>query len=122
MYRRNMEIKSAVAAMSALGHPGRIAAYRLLVQAGAAGLPSGDLARQLDIPANTLSGSLGILARTGLVTARRHGRSVIYTADFDAMADLLAWLVGDCCGGAPALCQPLMAVVADAMRCGMARA
>ncbi len=117
-----MKINAAVGALSALGHPGRLAAFRALVQAGGDGLAAGELARRLEVPANTLSGSLGILARAGLVTSRRHGRSIIYAADHAMMAELLGWLVEDCCEGAPVLCEPLMAVVASAARCGVARA
>ncbi len=120
MYRRNVEINAAVAALSALGHGGRLAAFRRLVEAGPDGLAAGVLARQLGIAANTLSASLAILSHAGLVTSHRHGRSIVYAADFGAMTTLLGWLMADCCQGAPEVCRPLAGIVAEAARCGRA--
>lgn len=106
-----MESKTAVAALSALAHEGRLAAFRLLVQAGPEGLAAGDLARRMHVPANTLSASLGVLARAGLVESRRDGRSIIYSARFDQMSALLVHLVQDCCQGRLEVCTPLAAAV-----------
>ncbi len=105
-----MESKSAVASLSALAHDGRLAAFRLLVQAGPQGLAAGEIARRLEILPNTLSASLNVLSHAGLVRSRRDGRSVIYTADYDAMRELLAFLMEDCCGGKPEICAPLVAL------------
>ena len=105
-----MEMKPAVASLAALAHEGRLAAFRLLVQAGAEGLPAGEIARRLGVLPNTLSASLNILSHAGLITSRREGRSIIYTADYQAMRELLAFLMEDCCGGAPEICAPLVAL------------
>ncbi len=43
----------------------------------------------------------------GLVRSRREGRSIIYSADYERMRDLLGFLVADCCGGRPELCGSL---------------
>ena len=102
-----MEIKDAVAALSALAHPGRLATFRLLVQAGRDGVAAGEIARQQGMPPNTLSANLNILSHADLVESRRDGRSVIYSARFDSMADLLEYLVDECCGGDPTLCARL---------------
>ncbi|MBW8816443.1 MAG: helix-turn-helix transcriptional regulator [Caulobacterales bacterium] len=105
-----MEMPNAVAALSALAHPGRLEVFRLLVRAGAEGVAAGEIARATGSLPNTLSTNLGILAAAGLVAARREGRSIIYTAGYDRMRELLAFLVEDCCGGRPEICAPLAAV------------
>jgi DNA-binding transcriptional ArsR family regulator len=106
-----MEMKSAVTALSALAHQGRLEAFRLLVQAGREGIAAGEIARQLDIPPNTLSSSLTILSNAGLIESRREGRSVIYSAQYQTMTGLLEYLMQDCCGGSPEICASLADVV-----------
>lgn len=105
-----METKSAVAGLAALAHEGRLAAFRLLVQAGDEGLAAGELARRLDMLPNTLSANLNILSHAGLITSQRDGRSIVYHAQYDVMRDLLGFLVQDCCGGSPEICAPLMKI------------
>ncbi len=111
-----METKPAVASLAALAHEGRLSAFRLLVQAGPDGLAAGEVARRLEILPNTLSASLNVLSHAGLIRSRRDGRSIIYTANYDAMRELLAFLMEDCCGGAPEICAPLAAIASQA--CG----
>ena len=106
-----MEMKPAVSSLAALAHGGRLSIFRLLVQAGADGLASGEIARRMSVLPNTLSASLNVLSGAGLVRSRRDGRSIIYTADYAAMRELLAYLMEDCCGGSPEICAPLAAVV-----------
>ena len=108
-----MEVKGAVANLSALAHEGRLAAFRLLIQAGSQGLAAGEIARRLDILPNTLSTSLNILSHAGLIRSRREGRSIIYSADYDAMRVLLTFLMEDCCGGSPEICAPLAAIASQ---------
>ncbi|ALL13230.1 ArsR/SmtB family transcription factor [Caulobacter henricii] len=112
-----MEMNSAVASLSALAHGGRLSAFRMLVQAGAAGLAAGEIARRLDMLPNTLSSHLSILDHAGLIHARREGRSIIYTADYGAMQGLLGFLMEDCCGGSPEICAPLSDILARATAC-----
>lgn len=106
-------MKPAVVSLSALAHEGRLAVFRLLVQAGAPGLAAGEVARRLDILPNTLSASLNVLSHAGLVASRRDGRSIIYTADYSNMRELLAFLMEDCCGGMPEICAPLVAIASQ---------
>lgn len=108
-----METKTAVASLSSLAHEGRLSVFRLLVQAGDAGLAAGEIARRLEILPNTLSASLNILNNAGLIVSRREGRSIIYRADYGAMRELLAFLMEDCCAGAPEICAPLAAVASQ---------
>jgi DNA-binding transcriptional ArsR family regulator len=104
-----MEDKSAIEALSALAHSGRLAAFRLLVRAGPDGVPAGEIARALATPANTMSTQLAILARSGLIRSRRDSRSVIYSADYARITGLLGFLMEDCCQGRPEICAPLSA-------------
>jgi ArsR family transcriptional regulator len=113
-----MESKAAVAGLSALGHEGRLAIFRLLVQAGPAGVAAGEIARRLDSLPNTLSANLNVLSHAGLITSRREGRSIVYSADFAAMSGLLGFLMADCCAGAPEICAPLGDILAKAADCG----
>ncbi|MBW8754773.1 MAG: helix-turn-helix transcriptional regulator [Sphingomonadales bacterium] len=105
-----MQLPAAVEALSALAHANRLAVFRLLVRTGAQGIAAGEIARELGVLPNTLSTHLTILGRAGLIRSRRDGRSVIYSADYDGMRDLLGFLVADCCGGRPEICAPLAEV------------
>jgi DNA-binding transcriptional ArsR family regulator len=101
-----MESTRAVDALSALAHDKRLAIFRLLVQAGPAGVSAGVIGEKLGMPPATLSFHLAHLARSGLATSRQDGRFVIYSADFGNMNGLVEFLTDNCCGGkacAPAL-------------------
>src|SRR6266404_5311452 len=106
-----MDMTDALAGLSALAHEGRLAIFRLLVNAGPGGIAAGDIARRLDTAPNTLSAQLLVLSNAGLVRARRQGRSIIYAADFERMSELLQFLTRDCCGGRPEICAPLAQTV-----------
>ncbi len=103
-----MESISAIGALGALAQDTRLAAFRLLMKHEPHGLPAGEVSRLLEVPPNTMSGHLAILQRAGLVAAERHSRSIIYRAEIDRVRELTAFLVNDCCGGRPELCQPLV--------------
>ena len=109
-----MESDLAIRRLSALAQDGRLKVFRLLVTAGPAGMAAGDIARELDAPANTMSAQLLILANAGLVNARRDGRSIIYAVNFDAMSDLLLFLTEDCCARSPVIYRPLAEMAAAA--------
>ena len=96
----------AVDALSALAHDGRLAIYRLLMQAGPQGLTVGRIAKKLDMPGATLSFHLSVLKHAGLVRAERRGRELIQTTDFARMNDLVAYLTENCCGGDATACAP----------------
>jgi ArsR family transcriptional regulator len=112
-----MEIKAAVNALSALAHETRLSVFRTLVQAGPEGIAAGELARGLGVVANTMSAHLNVLDHAGLVRSRRAGRSIIYSAAYDRMSEMLGFLMEDCCGGAPEICAPLSAMINDAACC-----
>ena len=104
-----MEKSAAVAALAALAQDNRLAVYRLLVQAGAEGMPAGSVANELGLAPNTLTFHFDRLRQAGLVTVRREGRSMIYAARYDVMNELLGYLTENCCQGrecAPARRRP----------------
>lgn len=112
-----MEMIDAVAALSALAHEGRLAVFRMLVQTGHEGIAAGEIARRLDVPPNTLSSNLNILSHARLIAGRRDGRSIIYSARYKVMTELLGYLMQNCCAGNPEICAPLAALVLDSRCC-----
>jgi len=102
-----METTQAVQALSALAQATRLAIFRLLVQAGPAGMSAGSIGGKLALPAATLSFHLAGLTRAGLAQSRQEGRFVIYSADFEGMGRLLAYLTEDCCGGKACVPVPI---------------
>ncbi|MBL8642368.1 MAG: helix-turn-helix transcriptional regulator [Rhodospirillaceae bacterium] len=119
-----MESTQYIAALSALAHDGRLEIYRLLVQAGPAGLTVGEIGDALAMPGATLSFHLSQLKHAGLVAARRDGRRLIQTANFERMNALVAYLTENCCGGqacAP-VCEPACAPAASVPRRAQKRA
>jgi len=102
-----MESRNAVEALGALAQDSRLQVYRLLVQAGPAGVAASDIAERLDIPANTLSFHLKTLSHADLVLARQEGRFIYYSANYDQMNALLGFLTQNCCGGRS--CMPAAA-------------
>ena len=81
----------------------------MLVEAGPAGLSAGDIAERMQARQNTMSSHLAKLQRAGIIDSRRDGRHIIYRADFDALGDLIIYLMKDCCGGKADLCEPVTA-------------
>jgi ArsR family transcriptional regulator len=95
-----MEKQDVLSALSALAHETRLDVFRLLVEAGPAGLAPGGIADRLDIPAATLSFHLKELKSSGIVRRQRQGRSLLYAPDFTRMQELLAFLTVNCCRSA----------------------
>ena len=94
----------AIAALAALAQETRLDIFRLLVEAGADGLPAGQIGERLGLPSATLSFHLNQLKHAHLVKFRRESRSLIYTAEYPVMNDLLAYLTENCCQGDAAGC------------------
>lgn len=105
-----MELELAIKRLSALAQQARLEVFCLLVKAGPEGLAAGEIARKLDVPANTMSAQLLVLSNAGLIRARREGRSIIYAVNFEAMRNLLVFLTKDCCGGRAEMCAPLASI------------
>ena len=92
-----MDVQLALIMFDALSQQTRLEAFRLLVKAGLEGVPAGVLGEKLGTPHNTLSFHLGHLANAGLVSFRKQGRQVIYSANFEATNELISFMVEDCC-------------------------
>lgn len=92
-----MDIDHAIIAFSALSQETRLRVFKLLVEYGREGTAAGTLSEELKIPHNTLSFHLSHLNHAGLVSSMRQGRSIIYTANTDAMEKLIGYLGENCC-------------------------
>ena len=100
-----MEQVQALAALGALAQETRLQLFRLLVTCGPEGMSAGNIAEHLAVPPSSLSFHLQQLTHAGLVTQRRLGRQLFYSAEYGAMNGLLAYLTENCCGQAAA-CAP----------------
>jgi len=92
-----MDIQNALIAFDALSQETRLRVFRALVEEGAGGMAAGTIGEKLGIPHNTLSFHLNHMSNAGLVTSRRDGRSIIYSANFAHFTDLIRFMVEDCC-------------------------
>jgi DNA-binding transcriptional ArsR family regulator len=94
-----MDTRAAVRSLAALAQDSRLEVFRLLVQAGPDGLPAGEIAGHLGIPASTLSFHVKALSHAGLIESRQESRFIYYSANFAGMNGLIAFLGENCCGG-----------------------
>jgi DNA-binding transcriptional ArsR family regulator len=101
-----MEIKQALDALTALAHETRLNIFRLLVEHGTHGLPAGAIGARLDLANATLSFHLKELSRAELVHAEPQGRSILYSANFQTMNGLIAFLTENCCRESGEACGP----------------
>ena len=93
--------------LSTLGHPQRLALFRLLMRRYPDRVPATELAQALDLKPNTLSTYVNALMQAGLVTQTRVGTSLRYAIDMDAARQTFDYLLRDCCRGRPEICSPL---------------
>src|ERR1041385_4745731 len=91
-----MDQNRAISALAALAQETRLDLFRLLVTRGPEGLPAGVIAERLGVAPSSLSFHLQQLAHAGLITQRRLGRQLIYSAEYSAMNALLAYLTENC--------------------------
>ncbi len=91
--------------LATLGHPRRMAVFRLLMRRYPDAVPATELARALDLKPNTLSTYVNALVQAGLITRTRTGTSLRYSVDMTAMRQTLDYLIGDCCRGRPDACS-----------------
>jgi ArsR family transcriptional regulator len=82
---------------AALGAEPRLAILRLLLSAHPDGLIAGEVQKELEIPASTLSHHLEKLKQVGLVNVRRDGTFLWYSANTDALREVLGFLYEECC-------------------------
>lgn len=98
----------AIQVMSALAQPTRLKVFSQLARATPEGLSAGSIAERTNTPATTMSAHLAILARAGLVTSVRHGRSIVYKAADGALQSLIMFLLSECCDGNPEQCKDMI--------------
>lgn len=103
-----MESEDVILALAAFAQATRLEVFRLLVRREPEGMPAGEIARELAVPANTMSSHLSVLTRAGLVRPERRSRSIIYRADLERFRSVATFLLKDCCGGRPEICGPLI--------------
>lgn len=99
-----METSNIITTFSALAQETRLQAFRLLIKHEPKGLAAGEIARQLDVPHNTMSAHLAVLSRADLVISQRQGRSIIYRANLECVKEIIRFLAEDCCVGNPQDC------------------
>jgi ArsR family transcriptional regulator, arsenate/arsenite/antimonite-responsive transcriptional repressor len=105
---RYME-QHVISGLSALAQGTRLQAFRLLVKHEPHGLPAGEIARALDVPQNTLSSHLSVLAKAGLATSTRQATTITYRANLAHLSAVIGFLLKDCCAGRAEICAPLIA-------------
>ncbi len=102
----------ALDSFAALSQATRLQMVRALVVAGPDGLPAGGVSDIVGASSSSASFHLSHLERAGLVTSRRESRSIIYSANYDALSGLVEFLMRDCCQGRPEVCAPAAEVAA----------
>lgn len=104
-----MDTSDALSILSALGHPTRLDAFRLLIRHEPDGLSTGELVQASGLTQSTFSTHLAVMVKAGLVLSEKRGRQQIQRADLDALRGLMIYLAKDCCQGRAELCEPLLA-------------
>ena len=98
-----IEPRQAVDKLAALAQESRLRIFRLLVEAGDAGLNASAIAEALELAPATFSFHVAQLVRAGLAVARQESRFIYYSANYAAMDDLIAYLTDNCCQGGQCL-------------------
>src|SRR3546814_21139873 len=101
-----MDTDNALSILSALAHPTRLEAFRLLVRHEPAGLSTGDLVAASGLSQSTFSAHLAVLVTAGLVLAHKRGRHPLQGANIDALTGLMVYLAACCAQGRAAQRQP----------------
>ncbi|MDX3900201.1 MAG: metalloregulator ArsR/SmtB family transcription factor [Sphingobium sp.] len=104
-----MDTGDALSVLSALGHPTRLDAFRLLIRHEPDGLSTGALVESSGLTQSTFSTHLAVMVKAGLVLSEKRGRQQIQRANLDALRALMIYLAKDCCQGRAELCEPLLA-------------
>lgn len=100
-----MKTKSAVESLAALAQESRLEIFRLLVRQGSTGMAAGDLSAHFGMPPATMSFHLKELSNADLIVSRRESRSIIYSANYKRMEELLGFLMENCCADNGGKCQ-----------------
>lgn len=103
-----MNERQAVSAFGALSQDTRLQIVRMLVKSGPLGMAAGVIAEEAGVGASNISFHLKELEHAGMVTSRREARSIIYSANYGTLSELVQFLMKDCCQGRPEICGPSM--------------
>ena len=104
-----MDERQALSAFGTLSQETRLRIVRMLVKAGPMGMAAGAIADEAGVAASNVSFHLKGLEHAGMVSSRREARSIIYSADFETLSELVQFLMKDCCAGHPEICAPALA-------------
>lgn len=104
-----MEIRIATQAFATLGHPDRLAVFRLLMRFAPRGVRPTEIVEALGLKTNTLSHHLADLTSAGLVQVERQGRSLFYSVDLYTTEGLIGYLALDVGRARPDLLSSLTA-------------
>ena len=96
-----MEIFEALEAFSSLSQETRLRVFKLIIEFGDSGLGPKQMLEELKIPNNTLSFHLSHLTNSGLISSRREGRQLFYTANTKLVNNLIGFLKENCCARYP---------------------
>ncbi|TGD66242.1 ArsR family transcriptional regulator [Tabrizicola sp. WMC-M-20] len=110
-----MEANRAAHAFATLGHPGRLAVFRLLMRFAPRGVRPTEIAQALNLRPNTLSHHLADLTASGLATVERQGRSLFYAVDLETAEGLIGYLALDVARARPDLLVSLRHAHEDIM-------
>lgn len=106
-----MDETAALAAFAALSQETRLRIVRMLVKAGPDGMTAGAIGEAVNATTSRLSFHLTHLEHAGLVSSRREGRFIIYSAAYPSLAGVVEFLMRDCCQGHPDICAPAVAAL-----------
>lgn len=104
-----MEERQALIAFGALSQETRLRILRQLVKAGPDGVAAGAIAEHVEVSPSNVSFHLKELERAGLVSSQRNSRSIVYSAEYEALSGLIRFLMEDCCSGRAEICAPALA-------------
>lgn len=93
----DMNTENAAKVLKELGHPTRLALFRILVKGGYAGVAVGQLQEELQIPGSTLSHHISALVSAGIISQRREGRILYCVPDYELLQGLIHFLQEQCC-------------------------
>ena len=91
-----MKQSDVIAALACLGNDSQLNIFRLLVRAGAGGLPGNQIAQRLHLSLSALILALNQLKGGGLVAFHGDGESVVFNANCPVMNKVLAYLIETC--------------------------
>jgi ArsR family transcriptional regulator, arsenate/arsenite/antimonite-responsive transcriptional repressor len=96
MTAREMDEGNHMLALSVIAHPSRLAVFRMLAAAGPPGVAAGEISAQLGIAPSSLSFHLKDMLRANLVSGRREGTFIYYSAALDVIQGVIDFLIENC--------------------------